>query len=204
MAGDASILDPDRIGKVTYRGQAADDQEILLRTPAVIRSLLAKANGFILFHGGLHVRGACKEPSWHSLRTAWEGEQAFHHLYSTVEADDVPFGQDCMGDQFLLRDDRVWRLSAETDEIEDCGLSLGGFLEEVRRNPEDFLSFNPNQRLRPGQLINAYPPFCMAQSGKDASLKAIAAEDVIGFHADLARQIRGLPDGAEIKIRVPD
>jgi hypothetical protein len=194
-------IDPVRLGEVTFRGPTVDDPEVLLRTPPEIRALLSGANGFILFHGGLHVRGACREPAWHSLRAAWEGSNAFHRLYNSVEVEDVPFAQDCMGDQFLLRDGGVLRLSAETDDIEDLAMTLQGFLDAIPHDAEKFLGFNRKRKLEPGQLFNAYPPFCMKESA-GASLKALSAEDVIGWHADLARQIRDLPEGAKINIRV--
>lgn len=197
MAEGFVSLDPDRVGEVTYRGPAIDDPEILHRSPSAIRALLSRANGFILYHGGLHVRGACTEPPWHSLRTAWDSDQAFHRLYTAVEARDVPFAQDCMGDQFLLRDGGVWRLSAETDEIDNLGMTIERFFEAVRQDAEELLDFNRDQRLEPGQLYNAYPPFCMNESGRGRSLRAMSAKDVIGWHADLARQIRSLPDGCD-------
>ena len=53
---------------LTYRGAALDDVDILDRLPMDLQQLLAQRNGFVAFRGGLHVRGACVEPRWHSLR----------------------------------------------------------------------------------------------------------------------------------------
>ena len=53
-----------------YVGPPIDDPEMLERLPSEYRSLLAQANGYVAFHGGLHVRGACLIPEWHSLRAA--------------------------------------------------------------------------------------------------------------------------------------
>ncbi len=50
----------------------------------IIATCLARPTGFIMFDGGLHIRGACIQPKWHSLRKAWEGEFALHLLYPTV------------------------------------------------------------------------------------------------------------------------
>ena len=111
---------------VTFVGPPIDDHEILAKIPANLAGLLQQLNGFIQFHGGLHVRGACRQPSWHSLRDAWVGVHAFHSLYPTVHPEDVPFTEDCLGDQFLLRDERVHRLAAETGELQALNLSLAG------------------------------------------------------------------------------
>src|SRR4051812_2832298 len=98
-----------RLDHTTYVGPPIDDGEVLNRLPADLARLLHEVNGFIAFEGGLHVRGACHRPAWHSLRNAWVGEDAFHRLYDGVQTEDVPFAEDCMGDQFLLREGRVWR-----------------------------------------------------------------------------------------------
>ncbi len=37
-----------------------------------------------------------------TLRQVWIGEDRLSRLYPAVNADDVPFAQDCFGDQFLL------------------------------------------------------------------------------------------------------
>ena len=80
--------------------------------------ILSDANGFILHEGALHVRGVSFAPEWHSLRAAWRGPSAFHTLYESVLSTDIPFAQDQVGDQFLLRDGRVLRVSAETGEVD--------------------------------------------------------------------------------------
>jgi hypothetical protein len=191
--------------QVSYVGPPIDDQETLERLPADLKALLNQANGFIQFRGGLHVRGACRAPAWHSLREAWEGEDAFHSLYPDVNAGDVPFAEDCLGDQFLLRDEQVWKLSAETGEMGSLELSLREFFAAAQNDPVEFLSLHPllqfeneGGKLEPGQLLSAMPPFCLAESGEGVSLRAISGDDRRRFLADLARQIRDVPDGGKI------
>jgi hypothetical protein len=194
---------------VTFQGSAVSDLEILSRVPEAYRRLLNQINGFVMFDGGLHVRGAVSSPAWHSLRNVWSGPLALHQLYPAVRETDVPFAQDCLGDQFILRDEAVHQLSGETGEIENLGIGLDSFLDKALQNPVEFLSLHPllqfmaeGGKLRPGQLLNAYPPFCMKQSGKGVSLKAVPVSEQIRWLADFARQIAGLPEGAEIRIEV--
>jgi hypothetical protein len=52
---------------------------------------------------------------------------------------DVPFVQETTGDQFVLRDGSVHRLSAETDELDALGLSLEEFLDLASQSPVDTL-----------------------------------------------------------------
>src|SRR5258708_35360566 len=90
--------------QLTFRGPSIDDPDILEHIPNELAELLRQINGFIHSRGGLHVRGACHNPSWHSLRSIWHGDHALHRGYQTVRESDIPFAQDCFGDQFLMRD----------------------------------------------------------------------------------------------------
>jgi hypothetical protein len=196
---------------ITWRGPSLDDVELLRELPEGLTSVLASVNGFILVNGALHVRGATLMPLWHSLREIWKGANSLSSLYPVVEETDVPFAQDCLGDQFLLRANKVWRLFAETGELEamDCGLRE--FLEAAENDPIEFLSAQPlllfqkqGFQLNPGKLLHAFPPYCTVDSGRDISLGEISADELIRFHADFASQIANVKDGEQIEIRIVD
>jgi hypothetical protein len=194
---------------VTYQGRPVDDPETLSRLTPAHRALLLKLNGFVAYSGGLHVRGAVREPDWHSLRAAWEGPAALHVLYSTVEAIDVPFAQDALGDQFLLRDGVVYRLVGETGELQGLDVDLGSFLERVSADPRSYLNLPPLEqfwedggRLLPGQLLSVYPPFVAKESAAGVSLRAVPAADRMVFLASLARQLHDVPDGSRIEFKI--
>lgn len=191
----------DEIGKVTMRGPSVDDVDLMRTLPEELIRVLQDTNGFILFDGALHVRGAVRYPAWHSLRYAMQGEDAFCRLYKLVEATDIPFAQDCMGDQFLLRKDRVFLLSAETGEVEMLSETLGDFWQSVKANPEEFLNFDPNRKLEPGYLLHAYPPFCTKESANGCSIKSIPAQELIRFHADFLKHLGGLQDGEQFEVK---
>ncbi len=191
-----------------YRGPDIDDFEIFERLPAEYRELLEHSTGYVAFHGGLHVRGACFEPAWHSLRAAWLGEKAIHCYFPDVLADDVPFAEDALGDQFLLRGGTVWKLSGETGEVVSLDMNLVEFDANVRADPEEFLELAPLERFRaeggvlePGQLLSVMPPFVFSESADGVSVRAIPAAQRLSFLSKLARQIRDLPDGAQIAIK---
>lgn len=193
---------------ITWIGPPLEDDEFVALLPADLGALLQQLNGFILRGGALHVRGAVAEPSWHSLRRYWTGDTALHVLYEGVSVDDLPFAQDCVGDQFLLRSNEVWRVSAEYGGLEPLGLKLFPFLEAAARDPLEFLCAQPlanytsdGARLQPGELLFAYPPFCVSEANEGVSLAAIPADEVIAVHAKLAEEIRDLPDGASIVIK---
>jgi hypothetical protein len=192
-----------------YCGADIEDPEILCALSDDHRELLSQRNGFVLFNGGLHIRGAVHSPEWHSLRKVWRGDLALHELFPAVEESDVPFGQDCLGDQFLLRSGVVHRLNAEYGEIESLAMDLGTFLDRARENPVEFLSMYPLLRFRsdggeimPGQLLNACPPFVIKGDAEDVRLMAISMIEQISFLADFSSQVSKLSDGTKVEIKV--
>jgi len=143
-------------------GSDITDTEILQELPEDFRQLLTQVNGCILFDGGFHVRGAVTSPEWHSLRKAWIGESSLHRLFPAVEESDVPFGQDCFGDQFLLRRGIVHQLQAEIGEVESVDMNLGTFLHSVQDNPSTLpLDLNPALSSPEKKLRVARSPFTM-------------------------------------------
>lgn len=202
---------PMKLEHVNYSGPAIDDPEVMTDLPKGLADLLQQMNGFIQFHGGLHLRGACLEPAWHSLRDAWMGENAFHRLYPDVKPTDIPFAEDSLGDQFLLRNGEVWQLYAETGEMESLEVSFKEFMQDVEDDPGEHLGLHPllqfqreGGKLQPGQLLAAWPPFCLEESEDGVTLKAVSSSERRRFLADFAAKIRDLPDGATIDIETHD
>lgn len=195
--------------ELTYCGPEVDDHKLLAALPFELREILGAVNGFVQFQGGLHIRGICSEPNWHSLEHALRGEQAMHAKYESIDVEDVPFGQDCVGDQFLLRAGEVMRLSAETDQVDFFAASLSSFLKAANESPVEYLSLEPLLQLhneggflKPGELIQVYPPFCTKEAANGVSLRAVPVDKLLGFHADFANKLPR--DGSAVNIKIVD
>jgi hypothetical protein len=200
-----------KLDHLSYTGPAIDDPELLAKLPKPLAELLLQTNGYIQFHGGLHVRGACLAPAWHSLREAWLGDNAFHRLYPELKPDDVPFAEDFLGDQFILRDGDVWRLYGETGEMEPQEETFKVFMENVQDDPGEELGLHAllqfqrdGGKLLPGQLLAAYPPYCTEEAAEGVSLKAISSDERHRFLADFAAKLRDVPDSGRLDIDVSD
>jgi hypothetical protein len=193
-----------KMAGITWRGESIDDVKLLRELPPRLVRVLSDKNGFIVDEGALHIRGASLTPEWHSLRAAWRGLNAFHALYEKVQVTDIPFGQDQVGDQFLIRDGAVLRLDAETGKVEQIADSLDNFFQRVEEDIEGFLNVGLSHAMQPGQLLLAMPPFVFRESGAGAPLRPAPAIDVILFHADLARRIRDVPDGGRVEFKITD
>ncbi len=181
---------------------------MLSRLPEEISQALCTQNGFIAAGGGFHVRGACLNPVWHSIRAAWECDLALHHLFPKVLESDIPLAEDCFGDQYLLRGSTVIRLFGETGEIEDMKKTWADFLNCVEVDPVEFLQLQHLVRferegglLPPGSLLSVYPPF-VSEEGATPSLRPVPAFERRCFLADFAQEIKDVPDGQRLQIRV--
>jgi hypothetical protein len=199
------------LNSVTFTGPPINDKVLLQLIPQSLRSLLEQINGFIQFGGGLHVRGVCHEPAWHSIKEAWHGDDAFHRHYSTVSERDVPFAEDCMGDQIFLRGDSIVKLLGETGEIEELGKTFVEFLAEAQADPVQTLNLaalvqfqEQKGELKPGQLLNVYPPFSTEEAQEGVSLAAVPAHERHRFLAELAMQLQDIPDGQQVEIIVKE
>lgn len=184
---------------INYLGNKISNLEILSKLPEDLQKLLHKKNGFIAFDGGLHIRGIVDFPKWHSLENVWFGDFALHKIFPNLTETDIPFGQDCFGDQFILRNETVWQLMSETGDIENLNLGINDFLMQAEENPVEFLILQPllqfkneGGNLENGQLLNVYPPFCTEEAKTEVSLKAIPMFERITFLADFAKQINNL------------
>lgn len=194
---------------LTYRGAALDDIDILDRLPMDLQQLLAQRNGFVAFRGGLHVRGACVEPRWHSLRAAMEGPESFTARFRTVKPDDVPFAEDVFGDQFLLRDGTVFKLDSYADQLTPVADDLVDFFGKVQEDPITLLELghlaqfeSSGETLRPGELLMEWPPFVVEGSEKGVTLRRIPASERLEFLADIAKQLRGVADGTKVEFKI--
>jgi hypothetical protein len=189
-----------------YVGPPIDDSEILDLLPESYARLLRAMNGYVAYHGGLHVRGACREPLWHSLRYAWSGDGALYHLYASLDPDDIPFAEDALGDQYLIRDNIVHQLSGETGDLTSREMDIVDFDAAVRADPYEFLGLGPlaqfraqGNELQPGELLSVMPPFVTAESAEGITVRSIPARERIEWLAMFAKQIHDLPDGGQLK-----
>jgi hypothetical protein len=137
------------LGNITFRGPDFEvNSPVVDLLPANLVDLLTRINGFVQFGGGLHVRGVCAEPTWHSIAEVMVGPRALERQYEWVLPTNVPFAQDCMADQFLLRDGQVCKLQSETGKVHSLDLRLPQFFAAVEADPVGFLAMHPLLRFR--------------------------------------------------------
>ncbi len=191
---------------ITYHNTQITDKQTFDGLPSELKEFYREYNGLVICNGGLQFKGCINDPKWISLEDIWTGLSNLHSIYDEVLESDIPFAQDCFGDQYLWRDKQVIRLSSESGDIENLDLTFNQFLDEVIKNPTEFLaleSFNQlyemDIKLQDGQLMNVYPPFMFKCDG-DRSFKPVPSEEQISFLKSIYTQTKDLPEGQSFKI----
>jgi hypothetical protein len=176
------------------------------------RRLLELANGAYLYDHALHVFGACESPPWHSLR-AWNAPDGWRALYGDAAAGLVFFAEDAFGDQFAYtgRGGEVVCFEAEVGRVVPVA---GSFLEWVEQMTEHAAGILPidviaaqraeGKRLEPGSQLFAFPPLAAAESREEVSLGHVDALEAMRFRGQLAAQIRRLPPGTRVEIKLEE
>jgi hypothetical protein len=197
-----------KLRNITYSGTHLTDFATLEKLPQQLKGFLREQNGVIAFNGGLQIRSCSETPPWNSLKEYWTGDKALFRTYDKLTVTDIPFGQDCVGDQFFIRDNIVFRLSGETGDVESLQVDFNTFLHNASEDPDEYLLLGPlrkfeqtGQVLGPGELLSVFPLFCMTESKNGISVKNIPVEERMGFLKEVYRQIKNIPDGERIEIR---
>lgn len=185
-------------GVIYIEQQEITDEDIYEYVPEDLAEFYEEINGIVAFQGGLHIRGCVIEPKWHSLFEAWKGDNALYRTYENMYEDDVPFAQDCMGDQYFLREEMVWMLEAETGEVHDLEIDFLDFIDEAIEDPFEFLSLHPlvqylseDGDMGPGELLTCTPPLCEeVPEETEYVMKSIPAQERLDWLAEYYKKNR--------------
>lgn len=164
---------------ITYINHDLLDREVFDELPPEMKSFYKEVNGVVAYNGGIQFRGCGTGPSWNSLDDAWKGPDAFHKTYDRLNESDIPFAQDCLGDQFIYRAGSIWHLLTETGELDDLELDFDEFVDEIIEDPIEFLALFPllgfmdeGNELKVGNLLEPSIPFSI-ETEKDIKIKAV-------------------------------
>ncbi len=161
----------------------------------------------ILGAGAIRVFGDLGEylPS----RSVWNEASGWKRHYTDVPVPDVVIAESFLGEQYAVVDSVVVRWDPETGETESKGLSEGGWIAAMEDDPSVDA---PVWLLQAWELANgALPltqhlapkvPFVLGGEFELGNMYAADAGSDLAWRAQLAQQIRDLPDGAEVTLHV--
>src|SRR5207245_2538015 len=115
------------------------------------------------------------------------------------------------GDQFAYsaRGGEVVRFEAELGRIAPVAPSLLDWIEALWGDPGGVLPIDlvareatQGKRLAPGIHLFAYPPLFSVEAREGVSVGQVDAVEAMRFRGQLARQIKDLPAGTQVKIEL--
>lgn len=170
--------------------------------------MLEKLNGFTAFEGSLLVRGMGPGPNG---LAAWNAADGWRESYSGMADGLFFFAEDAFGGQFALVGDTVFTFEPETGESQPLAESLEEWASLVLTDYE-FLTGYPvacewqaiHGPIPEGMRLIPKIPFILGGEFDVANLYALDSVTGMRLRADIARQIRDLPDGAAVEFRVLD
>lgn len=175
-----------------------------------VLAMLRLRNGFFAFEGALHVLPAGGQPAVLTLEE-WNSSHLWRDEYGDLADGLLFFAEDAFGNQFCLREDQVCLFDAETGQAEVIGSTIEDWAGRVLSDYElltGFPLFHEWQmfhgRVPAGLRLLPVVPFVLGGEYALSNLRVGDAVSGMRARGNLARQIRDLPDGAQIEFRVVD
>jgi len=175
-----------------------------------LAELLRQKNGFYAFEGALHVLPALRAPGEYGLKE-WNSRDLWRACYQELAQGCFFFAEDIFGGQFCLCDGSIMSFDPETGPKEIVGLNIDEWARSMLEN-YDLLSGHRlvhEWQAQHGALPSGYrlvpkTPFVL---GGDFAIDNLFPLDVVRAmrsRANLAIQIKCLPDGSRVEYKIVD
>ncbi|MFH8988918.1 SMI1/KNR4 family protein [Streptomyces sp. NPDC017940] len=175
-----------------------------------LTELLQCANGFYAFESALHVYPACSGSGVLSQED-WNDAQLWRAGYGGMADGYLFFAEDAFGGQFGIKGETIFAFDPETGEVSPFAASLEEWASRLLADFEVETGFplmhewqSQKGQLQQGLRLLPKRPFVLGGDYSVDNLYALDAVKGMRLRADLAVQIRDLPDGAVIKYSVSD
>jgi hypothetical protein len=170
--------------------------------------LLKNKNGFYAFESALHVLPAgCKD--FYTNIEEWNNDGSWRKEYGDRIQEHLFFAEDVFGVQFALSNLGVKKFDPETGDFEDFAPDLEGWAAKILADYNYETGYqlahdwqSQNGLLPAGKRLLPKIPFVLGGAYEVENLYAAAALEGMMFRADIWRQIRDLPDGSQVNLKV--
>jgi hypothetical protein len=173
-----------------------------------LAALLTKVNGFYAFESALHVFPAGRAEHTMGLRR-WNDDHLWRSGYEDLAEGYLFFAEDVFGCQFAIKNETVFSFDPETGESVAIAETLEGWaaalLEDYEVNTGYPLAHD--WQLRNGVLLDGLRlvpkrPFVLGGEFSVENLYALDSVKGMRLRAELAVQLRDLPEGATVNFTV--
>lgn len=172
--------------------------------------MLAQKNGFYAFEGALHVfPEQAGDVNPHEVTLAeWNDRNLWRVEYENLTEGLFFFAEDIFGVQFSIQQDCIVSFDPESGEIKriagDVEEWAGVILCDFRLLTGFPIAHDWQQQngaLQSGKRLLPKIPFILGGQYESSNLVAVDAVEGMRYRGQLWRQIRDLPDGAQVRLK---
>lgn len=175
---------------------------------AALTRLLTLKNGFYAFERALHVLPSqCPNASMNLER--WNSESLWKNDYGEITNEYVFFAEDIFGEQFAMSREGIFRFNPETADYELIAESLEDWAGIILEDYEVETGYavasqwqELNGSISLGQRLLPKIPFVLGGDYEIENLYALDAIQGMRLRADIWNQIKDLPEGAKVELKV--
>jgi len=172
--------------------------------------MLIKANGFYAYKSALHVFSTHTAPAEINLED-WNKEGLWRSAYQGLADNCLFFAEDVFGGQFCIKNDEIYAFDPETGGMEYLASDIEGWANVIFEDYEMLTGYplahdwqELNGRIPSGSRLLPKIPFVAGGDFTLANLYLSDAVDGMKFRAEIAVQIKDLPEGARIELNFSD
>jgi hypothetical protein len=173
------------------------------------RELLAAHDGLIAWGGGLRCFGVTSQAL--PDMTSWNSADGWRSAYRNLADGLLSFAEDVFGNQFCYEERRVVRLQAETGDRESMADGLEHWAQAILSDPDKELGLwllrewvSAGNTVLPSQHLCPKLPFVAGGALETSNLYVLDRHESMVFKGDFAWQIRDVPTGGNIRMRVTE
>jgi hypothetical protein len=167
-------------------------------------------NGFYALESALHVFPTHSSPKETGLDD-WNENALWRNAYKELADGCLFFAEDVFGGQFCIRNNLIYTFDPETGALDYLADDMEGWAKAIISDYEVLTGYplarqwqHQNGQLPAKKRLLPKMPFVAGGEFKLDNLYLSDAVEGMRLRADLANQIKDLPDGAQIKFNITD
>jgi hypothetical protein len=171
-------------------------------------AMLTGRNGFYAFESALHVSPSTTAGAEHG-GDAWNAPGLWRDAYGTISEQQWFFAEDVFGGQFAVGPAGVSVFDPETGSSKPMASSLEAWARAILDDYAMLTGFPlahewqaTNGPLRAGRRLLPTIPFVMGGGYTVDNLRDVESVEAMRHRAAIAVQIRDLPDGSKVRLRI--
>lgn len=173
-------------------------------------NMLHQRNGFYAFERALHVFPS--HSTQHEIGLDdWNNSALWINDYKGMADNCLFFAEDIFGSQFCIKDNQIFIFDPETGELSYLADDIEGWAKEILSDYEVLTGYplahqwqQQNGQLPSKMRLLPKVPFVMGGEFVLENLHLVDAVSGMKFRADIAIQIKDLPDGDHVQINIID